>query len=448
MINFNSTSALAFKSLYEQPKNSADIIIIGNSHSMRGIDTEIIDAKCKTSTLNISIAETSIVEMYNNLREVLAYQKPKLVIIECWPLIGSRRVYNLPFNKTGEIIYSQYNEVYFKKFGLINIEESIENNRLLEENISFIDNKDKWQNLEKWQKEIKNRKGLSAKENIHNKIKLLRSYDSTHIKAFDSIKATFNSDKMYISDAEKQYLAKIIELSKEYDFKLLMLTVPVYDEHYKTVEEGFIKTSKEIEEIASKHENVYTLDINKKFKGLDYTHFLKEKHITENQHLTYKGIIKTTNITANFIKENFSIQPYNKTNYITPEKILYHTDWQNRISKDSINILEFNNKYEVFKNDTISTIPKDRTISIKSAFTPTNSENKIQLAFIKDEDFVFISKHIEKLKKSNNSNEVKFNISLPKNQLSKGNYSLILIEENTSSNNFLLHPIKQKLILQ
>ena len=73
---------------YQKENNSLDVLIFGDSHTYCGISSDIIKAKTGLNTYNFGLAGINFTEIYYNILEALEYQKPKLVIIECYPLIG------------------------------------------------------------------------------------------------------------------------------------------------------------------------------------------------------------------------------------------------------------------------------------------------------------------------------------------------------------------------
>lgn len=75
-----------WESFYQLPKNTLDIVFLGSSHSDTTYYPEMVDNKLKINSFNMVSNSQYIDQLYFNLKEILKYQKPKIVFIELFSL--------------------------------------------------------------------------------------------------------------------------------------------------------------------------------------------------------------------------------------------------------------------------------------------------------------------------------------------------------------------------
>lgn len=77
---------LRWRVFYKLPKNSIDILFMGNSHSFYSFEPLIIDKLLNTNSYTVGVGGENIVLSYYELREILKYQHPKVVVLETFTL--------------------------------------------------------------------------------------------------------------------------------------------------------------------------------------------------------------------------------------------------------------------------------------------------------------------------------------------------------------------------
>ncbi len=100
----NTATSLTEKRLvdfYKLPRNSLDVIFIGNSHNYCAFQPQLIDDIVPINSYIIGGGGDSIILSYNELKEVLLYQHPQLVVLETYTL-------NLYDKSTTEITYYSF----------------------------------------------------------------------------------------------------------------------------------------------------------------------------------------------------------------------------------------------------------------------------------------------------------------------------------------------------
>ena len=291
---------------YQEENNSLDVLIFGDSHTYCGISSDIIKAKTGLNTYNYGLAGLNFTEVYYNLLEALEYQTPKLVIIECYPLIGLGQEKNY-LDDEGIIKRNYTFSLEGKKIGLTKFKEaklSIPNYNILK-TFNIFKYHENWSDLEKVSK-VLNRYTKnstfppfkdSAKDVVFMSDQIAENFSKKEFK-----------DSIYVSEDHKMLVNKIINLSKEKKFKLLFVTVPFYEKYYSKTKKKFDAVQKELADVLKIDKSIKILDINSKIK-LDNTNFMGGNINTynyNNQHLNYKGNIKATSIIGNFINDNYN----------------------------------------------------------------------------------------------------------------------------------------------
>ena len=71
---------------YNLPKNSIDVLFIGNSHNFSSFQPQIIDNILPINSYVVGISAENIIVTYYELQEVLMYQHPKVVVLETFVL--------------------------------------------------------------------------------------------------------------------------------------------------------------------------------------------------------------------------------------------------------------------------------------------------------------------------------------------------------------------------
>lgn len=297
---------------YEEESNSIDILILGDSHTYCGVSSDIIQGKTGLKSYNHGIGGVNFHEVYFNLLEALKYQSPKLVIVENYPFFGVGQE-KKSFNENGILNRRTKFSAEGKKIGFTKIME----NKVSMVDYNFLKNFNIFKYHENWT-------DFEDFSTVLNQFTTKKSFppfkDSAKDIAFMSneIAEEFKNkqfkDSIFISDDHEVIINKILKLSKENNFKLLFVTVPFYNEYYKKTNEKFKNGHEQLKKIIKNYDTAKLLDINPTV-DLNRTYFLGGNNVKtfnyNNQHLNYKGNIKTSNIISNFINNNYDFNAEN-----------------------------------------------------------------------------------------------------------------------------------------
>ncbi|MBT3871965.1 MAG: hypothetical protein HOF75_05005 [Flavobacteriaceae bacterium] len=433
-LDSTNASVNSFNSLYEADKNSVDIVFIGNSHLSKGINTNIIDAKCNVNSLKVHAGGIQIAQIYYNLLEILKYQSPKVVGLELFPLVHSDNISNKLFNSKNKMLSKGMKGEYFKRFGIPKYKEIklIDPKNNWYHMFNFFRFHENWTNLESVSKSLQNRFSVSAKELNYNHNKILWHLNSSSIEGYK--KRMFIKKDIYFSEAEKIYLKKIIVLSDEYNFDLLLFTIPVYEEYYNKVKDSIDNTSLKIYNYAKEYKEIKFYDINKELGGLSATYIMGEK-VSENQHLNYKGMIKTSNLLADFINKEYNLKPNSLfINDDTVEKLIYNSKKTARDTSYLGNVETVNGKnyYDLENKELITISLAERRVKLEGWMFKKGVNlkrgSKI-IALKKGDDFVYVSGKdlVDNSNQGKSFEKSGYSINISKYMLEKGRYKIFHI---------------------
>ena len=84
----NKFNEKRFEDFYNLPPNSLDMVFLGSSHSYCTFDPEIFDKNLNINSFQMGMPLQHPDSTYYTLKEVLNYQKPKVVVMEIyWDLL-------------------------------------------------------------------------------------------------------------------------------------------------------------------------------------------------------------------------------------------------------------------------------------------------------------------------------------------------------------------------
>jgi hypothetical protein len=332
---------------YKHKKNTLDAIILGNSHAGEGISPDIIKGKTGLNTFNFGVGGVTFFEAYYNLLETLKYQSPKLVIVENYLIAGQVADLKKISLDNSELKKRKYQStLYGKQFGLTKIEEaklSIANYNFLK-TFNIFKYHENWSDLNDFSKVLYS----SQKEIEYPYIDSFKNIIFMSDEIAENFKSKEYNTPFFLPENSKEYLHKIIALSKEKGFKLLFVTLPFYETYYKKRKTEIDVFHNELQHFLSNQDkSIKLLDLNKKTK-LDKTNFRgvpeEKKYDYRNQHLNYKGNIKATNLISNYINDTYFITK-SKSNFNTPQDIFYNYDQKSSSTKFEGNIMNISNNY-------------------------------------------------------------------------------------------------------
>lgn len=293
-------------SFYQIPKNNLDVVFLGSSHSYTTYYPEMLDNKLKINSFNMASNSQHIDQLYFNLKEILKYQNPKIVFIELFSLSADSR------EREGNwFIYDNLDGQKFSLNKLNSILSYRKKGNRLDSLFPLI------RSHQDWKDKVKLFKNISNRNKDKNNIKIFSGFERAQSEMDKEITQKYQNEakkgynNFVISKFNKDYLKKIQDLSKKYNFTVIYLYSPMYRDfinpHYK---EKYIKF-KEIAEIYADD----LLDFNMIGKDLDITERCFENGYISYQHTSFYGARKITNYLINYLEKNYKFQSREKEKY-------------------------------------------------------------------------------------------------------------------------------------
>jgi hypothetical protein len=280
---------------YELPKNSLDILILGNSHAYSTYDPNIIDAICQTNSYVLAANSQKLEQTFFNLKEALKSQNPKIVVIQASVLTGDTwKTHNGDYR-----VYSNLDGMRFSKNKL----DAIKAQRPLKDYsntlFSILHNHENW----KMPKKIKE----NAKQMIWGSNDDYRGFsprysemDSSIMKKFkEAPKTDFSNYKL--TGLELDYLKKIKELANKNHFKVVYVMSPKYPD---IINQTYTKKFNKINEVISDLNQTY-VDFNKLEQEIGLENRSFENGFIAYQHTSNFGAIQVSKYLANYLKKEF-----------------------------------------------------------------------------------------------------------------------------------------------
>ena len=279
---------------YELPKNTVDILFLGDSHVYHSfIPQKIFDDKGYTSSI-IATSNQSIINSYWIIKEALFRQKPSLIVMDLHSIEDTMRKSDdyLHFTSGVLSIPDFSKNKYFCLKDLQNSGYGICDDITFNDVVGFLQFREDYE-----------RKGsLIEFVNIafcpEKEYKTFGYYPITEIQKIDKINpGSDETNKSFKETIAFKYLIKIKELCDSEGIQLL-LTRNLYSSS-----SGNIKAYEELFSWA-KEKGVHTIDY---FELIDTVDFDLNTDFCNMTHLNYNGAKKATSYLINYISENYSL---------------------------------------------------------------------------------------------------------------------------------------------
>ncbi len=272
-----------WRDLYNSKENSIDIMFVGSSHARFAFNTSLFDTKLEKNTFNLSTPDQTPLGGYYALKQALKFQKPKMIIYEAY----WNKMCTADNTTAANFIYDYMKDEFLKLQLMFSLKD---------------DNKFKDFFLNSYVKSYKHR------QNLHNFLNraingdiLSCSSSVTDINDFGKIKyagkgyletdvvvaqnqlnnSSFKHTKNYnFNNKQLEYFQKTIDLCKENNIKMLIVTAPMPLKTLSFVKDYSTYSSK-INNIAIKN-NVKYIDyniINMKQNLFDNSCFMDSNHL-------------------------------------------------------------------------------------------------------------------------------------------------------------------------
>jgi len=284
-----------------------DVILLGNSHIVTGVEPFVLSAASGCYNFILAQSGVNIKDCWFQLGEALKHTTPKLVIVETFGIGNNEK-------KDEDVVpmiqsFEAHRDLSYKL-------------RKMPEMFSC----NAW--LQAWSPTVRNHSFLlTDTARIHFNIKNppqpqpykldLGRYarfstgltDST-IAIYDRLGAAFKGEEYKISEYNKKYLKKVMDLCEEKNIPVLFLTVPMYYKHI----DNYAVWKKTLGEELQKYPSAKWLDLQEPYDTTLYTKEAFENTYSANQHLSNIGMIYTAYKLAGYLHKNYELPNRSKEN--------------------------------------------------------------------------------------------------------------------------------------
>jgi hypothetical protein len=290
-----------WKSFYHFTKTkNVDILLLGSSHVITGIDPFILSVATGTSCFILGASGVGgLTDFYFCLENALQKTNPKLVILETYCIDNAQP-------KEGSIMAK------------IQSFEARQNTLRKLSTTPILFKSDDW--IKAWSPTIRNHSFLltnraqiefnvaqnKTKQPANSKLDLGRfarfetGLEDSTIAKYAELGASVDGSQYELSDYCTKYLQKFMDLCQSKNIPVLFLTVPMYPKH---VAHHDIWKAR-LGEALSKYPDAQWLDLQSPFDSLRFTKDAFENTLDANQHLSNYGMCVAAYKVADFVMHN------------------------------------------------------------------------------------------------------------------------------------------------
>lgn len=320
-----SEAVTTVKSFYTEPKDSLDVIFLGDSAVYSGISPIVLWDEYKIASYNYATPAERIWTTYYTIQEAIKYQKPKLIVIDTGCIYENHaqaesHLRNNLDSKKNSItkLKAVTNPIY--KHSLFDVASYF---------IPVLRYHDRWDKLS--HKDFNILKDYHSATKGYNMSAKIKGYK----KDFDYFKTTSQKENMNVTN--KEYLEKIISICNSHNISILFISVPDAKTWNYAKHNAFVEYSRDV--------NIPYIDFNEYAEeiGFDWKHDTSDS----GTHLNMYGAEKITSYLGKYLINNYTFE-----NHDGDERYIH---WE----KDSLN-------YKKLKEKKIENIKNKNKVKYKS----------------------------------------------------------------------------------
>jgi hypothetical protein len=309
-----------------------DVIILGNSHVITGIDPFILSDATGSTCFILGNSGTGIIDAWFQLGEALKHAQPKLVVLETYCINNGKKPegdaipYLQSFDAQENIFYKMQcmPQLFYSDSWVEAWSPSIRNHSFLLTDVARISNN------------IKNPpKNQSKKMDLGRFARFGFGLQDSILAKYDAIGSPVKGEEYQISTFTKKYLRKIMKMCEERNIPVLFLTIPMYYKHVS----NYVDWETTLNEELQKYPKAKWFDLQMPYDTAIYTPDMFENTYENNQHLSNLGMTVSAYKLAEFINNNYpDLLPdrSKETKWINDFKTTDHFPYNQDIAKGMI----------------------------------------------------------------------------------------------------------------
>lgn len=278
-----------WRAFYAQEKNSLDYLIVGSSHAYSSFDVDMIEEELGKNTYILASPSQNVTQTYFNVKEALKYQKPEMIILETFGINNNTNWQNED-EETIDKNWKKEGNIDGMRLGIVKLEAIMAQYLCKNWPYAFFEIgrcHGNWKDVSLLQSNISFIKEGALQYQSFRPSTTQMSEDT--IKKYEKMK---NKKSEYqVSEVNKKYFYKLVELCRENNVELYMVMAPMYDGYIKKT--NYNSRYEKMMEF-SKNAGVEYLDCNKAYEEIGMIAQDFEDAYNSYHHLNHDGAKKVT----------------------------------------------------------------------------------------------------------------------------------------------------------
>lgn len=278
---------------YELEEDSVDVLVLGSSHAFVDVNPQMLYDEYGISAYDLCGSMQPMWNTYYYFKEALAYQQPKLVVLDVYRLVEA-----FPYSKDSKIVKNTYGmKLSRNKYEAIRASLSEENmSDVLLHMVEFPSYHSRYIDLAA----VDFDRSLVTGDNYRG------AHPVTEVAPMERPELAHVTEKMMIEQKTMEYFEKILLLAKENGIPVLLINAPyIVQEDDKKV----FNTLEEYLETQAVHEQVAYVDFNAMYDEMQID-FATD--FADHNHLNVNGLPKFNHALGSYIKEHYELTDHRK----------------------------------------------------------------------------------------------------------------------------------------
>ena len=282
----------------EQPENSIDVLVLGSSHSMDGIDAKELDGilseqyGIETKSFNMSVTGMRLEQIAYRFKEAIKTQSPSLLIIETFSCAPQSTGTNESINRWA----LDYVPLSLEKFQYV--KEEIETGLHTSFWVPLIKYHSRWKELNKEDWEILSWEKTWGKSRNQGFVAPEKPEFEGEMDEYFKQDFSLIVEEKALPESYQENMEEIIKLCEEIDCQILFLCIP-YKVQADFYADELVKYNNYLEKTYVDKEDIHIYDMQKSVQELGWGY----EHMTDEGHVNNHGREVTNQKLAEQIKD-------------------------------------------------------------------------------------------------------------------------------------------------